>query len=183
MRGFAARGGEVVLCHDPARHIPGPVCGDAVMNIGLIWAFASYLRIRCFPHVIRDRPALQRWQQRRVARWLACDVPRVDAFRAPAHRLEDLPVMDKAHLMADFSRYNTARITNDQGWAAFAGSRQIGDLIVGASTGTSGNRGLFVISQRERLSLAWGDPGQGRSGLLVAPQPDCGALAAGYAAL
>ena len=123
------------------------------MNIGLIWAFASYLRIRCFPHVIRDRPALQRWQQRRLARWLACDVPRVDAFRAPAHRLEDLPVMDKAHLMADFSRYNTARITNDQGWAAFAGSRQIRDLIVGASTGTSGNRGLFVISQRERF--AW----------------------------
>lgn len=123
------------------------------MKTGVIWALASYLRIRCFPHLIRTRPALQRWQQRRLARWLARDVPRVDAFRAPVRRLEDLPIMDKADLMADFSRYNTARITNAQGWAAFAGSRQIGDLVVGASTGTSGNRGLFVISQRERF--AW----------------------------
>ena len=55
--------------------------------------------------------------------------------------------------MADFARYNTTRISNADGWAAFAGSKQIGDLIVGASTGTSGNRGLFVISQAERF--AW----------------------------
>ena len=123
------------------------------MKTGVIWALASYLRVRYFPLVIRSRPALMRWQQRRLARWLARDVPRVEAFRAPVRRLADLPIMDKADLMADFSQYNTVRLTNTQGWAAFAGSRQIGDLVVGASTGTSGNRGLFVISQRERF--AW----------------------------
>ena len=123
------------------------------MKSGPFFALISFLRIRCFPYVIHDRRALQRWQQKRVAHWLAHDVPRVDAFKTGAARFEDLPVMDKSDLMADFSRYNVPRITNAQGWEAFAGNRQIGDLIVGASTGTSGNRGLFVISQRERF--AW----------------------------
>lgn len=119
-------------------------------------ALASYLRVRCFPLQIRSHAALERWQARRLARWLARDLPKVEAFRDRAGRatgLDDLPMIGKAELMADFSRYNVARISNDQGWHAFATDRRIGDYIVGASTGTSGNRGLFVISQRERF--AW----------------------------
>jgi len=128
------------------------------MTADLIWALASYLRVRSFALFIRDRRALLRWQKRRLSRWLARDVPKVDAFSAmdtagAGLRLQDLPVMDKSDLMADFSRYNLPRVTNAAGWKAFAGSRQIGALIVGASTGTTGNRGLFVISQRERF--AW----------------------------
>jgi putative adenylate-forming enzyme len=126
------------------------------MRVDLLWALQSYLRIRVFPNVIRNRAALQRWQQKRLALWLRHDVPQVVAFAdrpRPATDLVNLPVMDKAVLMKDFSRYTLPRITNAQGWQAFEGTRQIGDLIVGASTGTSGNRGLFVISQRERF--AW----------------------------
>lgn len=119
-------------------------------------ALASYARIRAFPYLVRDRAALDAWQARRLARWLRDDVPQVAAFHERAGRpttLRDLPVMTKADLMADFSRYNRPGLTNEQGWAAFAGSRRIGDLTVGASTGTSGNRGLFVISEEERF--AW----------------------------
>ena len=60
--------------------------------------------------------------------------------------------MEKSDLMEDFSRFNVPDITNAQGWEAFSGSRRIGDFIVGASTGTSGNRGLFVISHGEQFS-------------------------------
>jgi putative adenylate-forming enzyme len=66
-------------------------------------------------------------------------------------RLDDLPIVDKAMLMADFAAFNTAGITAEMGWAAFDGDKQIGCYTVGASTGTSGNRGLFVISQAERF--------------------------------
>jgi putative adenylate-forming enzyme len=125
-----------------------------IRDLGL--AAASYLRVRSFPLYVRNRAALQEWQARRLAAWLARDLPKVEAFRdraGKATRLQDLPVMDKAELMADFARYNLPRIGNAQGWEAFATGRRIGDHIVGASTGTSGNRGLFVISDRERF--AW----------------------------
>ena len=122
------------------------------MSFDLFRALRSYCRIRAFPHLVRDRAALQMWQKKRLARWLARDVPGVAAFAGvPVADLESLPMMDKAVLMQDFSRYNRAAIDNAQGWRAFDGSRQIGDLIVGASTGTSGNRGLFIISQAERF--------------------------------
>lgn len=116
-------------------------------------AIASYIRVRSFAYFIRNRAALERWQAKRVEKWLRDDVPKVDAFDGPVQSLLDLPIMDKATLMADFSRYTTARISNDQGWAAFNGPKRIGNLTVGASTGTSGNRGLFAISEQERF--AW----------------------------
>jgi putative adenylate-forming enzyme len=84
--------------------------------------------------------------------WLRRDVPQVPFYAGrKITELSDLPIIDKATLMADFAAFNTAGITADMGWHAFTGSKQIDDLIVGASTGTSGNRGLFVISQAERF--------------------------------
>lgn len=116
-------------------------------------AISSYLRVRTFAYFVRDRAALERWRAKCLRKWLRDDVPKVDAFDGPVRSLTDLPLMDKAALMADFSRYTTARISNDQGWAAFNGGKRIGNLTVGASTGTSGNRGLFAISEQERF--AW----------------------------
>lgn len=95
----------------------------------------------------RSRAAFLRWQERAFARWLRRDVPGVLFYAGRA----DLPVLGKAELMAAFAAFNRAGITAEQGWAAFAGSRQIDGLTVGASTGTSGNRGLFVISEAERF--------------------------------
>ncbi|MBB4009806.1 F390 synthetase-related protein [Allorhizobium taibaishanense] len=124
--------------------------------MSLLAALSSYLRIRTLPYRMRDRARLQDWQSAKLSAWLENDVPKVAAFREWAGRetvLTDLPVMEKSDLMADFSRFNIAGITNAIGWRAFEGEKRIGDFIVGASTGTSGNRGLFVISQAEQF--AW----------------------------
>ena len=100
----------------------------------------------------RSRAQLEALQRDRLSRWLRDDVPRVPFYRGYAGKpLSELPVVDKATLMDDFAAFNTAGVTAEDGWHAFATTRQIGDLIVGASTGTSGNRGLFVISQAERF--------------------------------
>lgn len=121
--------------------------------MSLLHALNSYVRVRSFPHRIRSRAALKAWQEKRLRHWLTHDVPKVEAFAdLKAARLEDLPVMTKSDLMADFSRYTLARITNTQGWEAFNGPKRIGALTVGASTGTSGNRGLFAISEAERFT-------------------------------
>lgn len=64
--------------------------------------------------------------------------------------LEELPVIDKNVLMSRFKDFNVPGITAEEGWSALAGSGQVSDHYVGASTGTSGNRGLYVISEQER---------------------------------
>ncbi len=94
---------------------------------------------------------LQAVHDRRLQHWLRHDVPRVRQYAGFSGTLTDLPIVDKATLMADFAAFNTAGVTSEMGWAAFAGDRMVGDYVVGASTGTSGNRGLFVISQAERF--------------------------------
>ncbi len=94
---------------------------------------------------------LQAVHDQRLQHWLRHDVPRVRRYAGFAGTLTDLPIVDKATLMADFAAFNTAGVTAEMGWAAFAEDRMVGDYVVGASTGTSGNRGLFVISQAERF--------------------------------
>ena len=103
-----------------------------------------------------SKPGLSRkrfevMQARALDRWLKRSVPKVPAFAGPPARLVDLPVMDKATLMADFASYNTKGITALQVRAVMQGDFSIGSLTVGASTGTSGHRGLFVISDAERF--------------------------------
>lgn len=109
-------------------------------------ALLAFLRTRWVSRR-RSRAAFLRWQDRAFERWRQRDVPQV-AFYAD---LPELPVTNKAMLMGNFAAFNRAGVTAAQGWAAFAGARKVGTLTVGASTGTSGNRGLFVISEAERF--------------------------------
>ena len=103
-----------------------------------------------------SRPKLRRvdflkHQERALNRWLKHSVPNVAAFTDAPSRLAGLPVMDKAQLMANFARYNTAGVTAEQVRTTLDSGDRIGGLTVGASTGTSGNQGFFVISDAERF--------------------------------
>ena len=98
----------------------------------------------------RSRGSFETWQKRRLQNWLRRDLPRVD-FYGQAKDLVDLPIIDKATLMNQFTAFNIHGISADQVREAMRSDCRIGDMTVGASTGTSGNRGLFVISMRERF--------------------------------
>jgi putative adenylate-forming enzyme len=52
--------------------------------------------------------------------------------------------------MADFEAFNRVGLTTEEGWKALASGGIWEGYHVGASTGTSGNRGLYVISESER---------------------------------
>ncbi|TIP02793.1 MAG: CoF synthetase [Mesorhizobium sp.] len=98
----------------------------------------------------KSRADFESWRAVALRRFLDRDLPRAPFYgKAPA-RLTDLPVTDKALLMARFDAFNIHGLTAAEAWAALARDGRVGALTVGASTGTSGNRGLFVISEAEK---------------------------------
>lgn len=99
----------------------------------------------------RSRASFLRWQARQLDHWLRHDLPRVDFYADSPPQLSALPVIDKAIMMGDFAAFNRGRITAEQGWAALESDGQIGNISIGASTGTSGNRALFAITGPERF--------------------------------
>lgn len=98
----------------------------------------------------KNRAAFERWQAAALRRFLDRDLSRAPFYRQAPARLTDLPVTDKALLMGRFEDFNIHGLTAGEGWAALKRDGRIGPLTVGASTGTSGNRGLFVISEAEK---------------------------------
>ncbi len=98
----------------------------------------------------RSRAAFERWQAAALQRWLERDLPGVDFYRGATPRLEMLPIIDKITVMADFAAFNRGRITAEEGWRAVETTGRIGDVNVGASTGTSGNRALYAVDASEQ---------------------------------
>ena len=114
------------------------------------WAFA---RTRWRAGRLRTLAQLQAHQQRQIERLLheaARDLP---FYRALQGRpLRDFPLLDKAGLMAHFEQLNRAGLTADAVRRTLAaGHERIAGHVVGQSTGTSGNRGYYVITEAERF--------------------------------
>lgn len=72
-----------------------------------------------------------------------------------------LPLIDKQLMMDNFSEFNTAGITAERALAAALRAERERDfsptvdgLTVGLSSGTSGHRGLFLVSPREQAAWA-----------------------------
>lgn len=106
----------------------------------------------------RDRARLEMWQQVRLQRFLRDVLPRAPRYRGfSGVGLCELPTMDKATMMGDFAASNTHGVSMEQAFEVALraeGSRDftptLGELTVGLSSGTSGNRGLFLVSREER---------------------------------
>lgn len=108
------------------------------------------------------REEFLRWQAgrlRKFLRWLTRKVP-FYAGRAP--ELAALPPMDKAACRAHFQALNTAGVSYEEAVAHAAAAEKTRDftaelrpgLTVGLSSGTSGARGVFLVSRAERLRWA-----------------------------
>jgi putative adenylate-forming enzyme len=124
---------------------------QALRDMPLLRLAAAFLRIRRLARRLKTRADVERWQEQRIAHWLSQSVAKAGYYRGRSiASLSDLPVIDKSVLMTNFDQFNVAGITSEQGWAMLESGRQPKGYVVGASTGTSGNRGLFVISDAER---------------------------------
>ena len=110
----------------------------------------------------RERDKLERRQRQRLQQFFQRVLPRAQRFQGLQPRsLDELPIMDKAAMMADFQAYNTHGVTLEtvlplalQAETSRDFSPTYAGLTVGLSSGTSGNRGVFLVSRAERLRWA-----------------------------
>ena len=130
-------------------------------RLAVVWYF---IRARYLQH-FRTRKALRRYQKQRVLRQLAYFKEHSPYFKAlSVHSFEDfrkLPLMNKAFMMEHFNALNCVGIDRDEALSlAIDGEKQrefsekLGGISVGLSSGTSGARGLFLVSDRERALWA-----------------------------
>lgn len=119
---------------------------------GLFHAARAFARTRWLARTLRTRADIERHRTRQIARMMRDTVPHIAAARG-AVAFDDLPVIDKAVLLADFASYNRAGVTLEEVRTAVASNApDVHGHAYGASTGTSGNRGYFVISDAERFT-------------------------------
>jgi putative adenylate-forming enzyme len=114
-------------------------------------AAAAYLRTRALHALLRSREGIGRHQQRACARLVRDARSTIPFYRDEGPRFEDMPIIDKAIQQGRFHEFNRPGITLDEAVEALAAGRdRVRGHFVGQSTGTSGNRGRFVISPAER---------------------------------
>lgn len=113
-----------------------------------------------FKQPFTDRAQLERWQRQKLTshlRYVGCHSP---VYRR-RFRLLDYPIIDKAFMMAHFSRLNTVGIKREEAEAFAVDAERNRDftpklhgVTVGLSSGTSGSRGIFLVSDEEKSKWA-----------------------------
>lgn len=134
------------------------------MNRATPLIVAHFIRARWRWRTLRG-PALARYRERH-ARRITAFAQRHAPFYAEHWHGHDpadwrhLPTIDKRLMMGAFDRFNTRGVGREEAMALALGAERSRDfspmlrgLTVGLSSGTSGHRGLFVVSPWE--SAAW----------------------------
>jgi putative adenylate-forming enzyme len=126
---------------------------------------ASFLQARWRWHHLRG-PALQQYQEHRAQRLVAYVREHSPFYRAhwaghDPRAWRTFPTVDKQLMMAHFDTFQTRGFTREQAMEiALRAERErdfrsrLADVTVGLSSGTSGHRGLFIVSPREQAAWA-----------------------------
>ncbi len=124
------------------------------MNIEIIAALRAFYRTKRLRKRLSSRAAITSWRQDQLAAFLRRDIGQVEFYKAyHGAALADLPIIDKTTLLQNFTQLNRPRISAQEIRAALdSGEEHVRGHVIGQSTGTSGNRGLFVISEAERFT-------------------------------
>lgn len=133
-----------------------------------------YDKISLFYYYIKARRITSHWkrkeiddyQQKKIKQHLVKSCKHSPFFReiqksGKADTLSSFPITEKRTLMEHFDTWNTAGVTKKECLdiaMASENSREfspmIGNMTVGLSSGTSGNRGIFLVSPKERAMWA-----------------------------
>lgn len=128
----------------------------------LLWHYLLTKYVRRF----NNRKELLEWQDKKVRSFLQEILPKSQFYRDCYKGLEirhwqQFPIIDKSMMMAKFDQLNTVNIKKSEAFT-FAieaektrnFSSTLRGYTIGLSSGTSGNRGLFIVSQQEQQAWA-----------------------------
>lgn len=106
---------------------------------------------------------LLRFSRLKLNKWHKKHQKKIETFAtaySPFYRDHLGQILSKKEMMAHFTTFNTRGISKESAISLATEAEktrnfqaEIGDVTVGLSSGTSGNRGLFLVSKKERL--AW----------------------------
>jgi putative adenylate-forming enzyme len=120
---------------------------------GMMIAARAFALARWRQRWLRTRAHIERHQRRQIERLMANKLPHLPFYAATVRlKFNALPVIDKKILLANFAHLNRLGLTAEDVRSALdVGQQRIGNHVIGRSTGTSGNRGYYVISDAERF--------------------------------
>ncbi|BEV11426.1 adenylate-forming protein [Asticcacaulis sp. DW145] len=122
---------------------------EAIMAVG-----QAYMRARWRALTLRNRTSLKAFHQRALHR-LTRQASRELSFYTACSGgdFSSFPIIDKTILLENFSRLNRGGLSLESVREALSrGEERLSGRIIGMSTGTSGNRGYYVITERERFT-------------------------------
>jgi len=113
-----------------------------------------------------SRSELERWQEAHIRAHIE-RVRRGSPFYRelwkgrPTGEWREFPMIGKAEMMTHFDTFNTVGLGKKEAWAAAVEAErtrstapELRGCAIGLSSGTSGSRGLFIVSRKERLAWA-----------------------------
>jgi len=132
---------------------------------GIPTIFWHYLLTK-YARRFSSREELLAWQNKKVRNFLEIILPKSLFYRNYYQGLDirhwqQFPIIDKSVMMANFDDLNTVEIKKIEAFALATEAEKTRNFsltlqgyTVGLSSGTSGNRGLFIVSQQEQQAWA-----------------------------
>ncbi|MGC5326039.1 F390 synthetase-related protein [Brevibacillus sp. SYSU BS000544] len=118
------------------------------------------------PKKFNSREELERWQHEMIVKHLQIILPKSWYYRSlytglPFDEWSRFPIIQKQEMMSNFDDLNTLGIHKEEAFAiALEAERsrnfdpKVNGATIGLSSGTSGNRGLFLVTDEETASWA-----------------------------
>lgn len=124
-----------------------------MISLAMLWRYFMTRKLH-----FSQRAELENWQNKKLQRFKKNVLSKSPWFRRYlALPFEQWPLMDKALMMTHFDEMNTASLKQDELLSCALQSERsrdftpkVGKFSVGLSSGTSGRRGLFVVSPKEQ---------------------------------
>ncbi|PZT47994.1 adenylate synthase [Helicobacter valdiviensis] len=116
----------------------------------LFYTLKSFLETKNF----YDKNTLEKYQKKQILKMLK---KLKSDFYPKSLKLEDFPIINKSIFMQNFSQTNCFHISQDEAFTLALNAENTrnfstklkANLSVGLSSGTSGNRGIFLLSDKE----------------------------------
>lgn len=120
-------------------------------KLHILYYFLQYRR------KFHSRQSLEKVQQKWLKQQLKFVNKHSPFYKGIGHQLHSFPIMDKQSMMKHFDELNTKGLTKEECLEVALSAEKSRDfsqthkgVTVGLSSGTSGNKGMFLVSEREQ---------------------------------